>query len=71
MKTCESRFLKILLEKKLSHDEYGHLHAFDATPKFQNYVTRSIFVRFNREKASYILQIDIYNYRFCGFEKDE
>ena len=59
MKTCESRFLKILLEKKLSHDEYGHLHAFDATAKFQNYVTHSIFVRFDRKKASNMLPIDI------------
>ena len=71
MKICESRFSKLLLQKKLSHDDQGHLDAFDASAKFQNYVTHSIFVRFDREKASYVLQIEIYHDRFCDFKKDQ
>ena len=51
MKTCRSRYSKSLLEKKLSHDDHGHLDEFDATAKFKTRVNKSIIIRLHPKKS--------------------
>ena len=53
----------------LWHDHHADVDAFDATAKFQKYVTHSIFVVSKHKKASHILLIEGYYDRFRGFDK--